>query len=84
MRTLFLTDNKAKRWSWRIVLVCGLVVAIMVGVYSVIGELVGSREPALMLLSVVLFGVFAALAYRRFQVWRLQSTVRDLKDSALW
>lgn len=84
MRTLFLTDNKAKYWPWRIVLMCGLVAVSMVGVYFANDDLIGKGESAVVLLCVALFGGVVALAYRRYQARRLQSTVRDLKDSALW
>lgn len=84
MRTLFLTDNKAKHWPWRIMLMCGLVAVLMVGVYFSIDDSIGEGESAVVLLCVALFGGVVALAYRRVQVRRLQCTVRDLKDSALW
>lgn len=84
MRTLFLTDNKAKHWRWRIVLMCGLVAVLMIGVYFATADLIGEGGPAVVLLCVALFGGVVALAYRRVQVRRLQCTVRDLKDSALW
>lgn len=84
MRTLFLTDKDAKRKPWRIVLACSLVVALLVGVYSAIDVLFGRSEPATVILGAACFGGVVALAYRWFQVRRLQSTVRDLKDSALW
>lgn len=84
MRTLFLTDKKAKHWPWRIMLVCGLVVTLMVGMYFAINDLIGRNDSAVVIFCVTLFGGGVALAYRRFQVRRLQSTVRDLKDSALW
>lgn len=84
MRPLFLTGNKAKRKPWQLVLVCGLVVALLVGVYSAIDVLFGRSEPAAVILGAACFGGVVALACRWFQVRRLQSTVRDLKDSALW
>jgi hypothetical protein len=84
MRTLFLTDNKVKHWPWRIMLMCGLVAVLMVGVYFAIGDSIGEGESAVVLLCVALFGGVVALVYRRVQVRRLQCTVRDLKDSALW
>lgn len=84
MRTLFLTGNKAKRWAWRIILVCGLAVALVVGMYSATDDWIGVGESAVVLLCVALLGGVVALAYRWFQVRRLQSSVRDLKDSALW
>lgn len=84
MRTLFLTDNKAKHWPWRIVLMCGLVAILMVGVYFATDDLIGAGESAVVVLCVALFVGVVALAYRRVQLRRLQCTVRDLKDSALW
>lgn len=84
MRTLFLTGNKAKRKPWQLVLFCGLVVAVMVGVYSAIDDLFGRNASTVAILCAALFGGVVALAYRRFQVRRLQNSVRDLKDSALW
>lgn len=84
MRTLFLTHNKSKLSPWRVVLVCCLVVAVIASVYSAIDDLIGKSESTVVLLCAVLFGGVVALAYRWFQVRRLQSTVRDLKDSALW
>lgn len=84
MRTLFLTNNKYKPSRWRVVFVCCLIVALIAGVYSVIVDLIGQSESAMVLLCAVLFGGVVALAYRWLQVRRLQSTARDLKDSALW
>lgn len=84
MRTLFLTHSKSKLSPWRVVLVCCLAVAVMAVVYSAIDDLIGKSESTVVLLCAVLFGGVVALAYRWFQVRRLQSTVRDLKDSALW
>lgn len=84
MRTLFLPDNKAKHWSWRIVRVCALLIALTAGLHFAIDALIGRGDSALVLLCVALFGGVVALAYRRVRVRRLQNTVRDLKDSALW
>lgn len=84
MRTLFLTDNKAKRRPWQFALSCGLLVAVIVGVYSAIDDLFGRNASTVAILCTALFGGVVALAYRRFQARRLQSAVRDLKDSALW
>lgn len=84
MRTLFLTNNESKPSRWRVVLVCCLVVTLIAGVYSAIDDLIGKSESAVVLLCAVLFGGVVALAYRWLQARRLQSTARDLKDSALW
>jgi hypothetical protein len=61
---------------------CGLVLVLIFGAYSAIEGLIGLSGLAAVLLGVALVG--GVFAVRWFQVRRMQGTVRDLKDSALW
>lgn len=62
----------------------GLVLVLLLGAYAAIGGLIGLGGSAEELLGVALIGCAVVLVVRWLQVRRMQSSVRDLKDSALW
>jgi hypothetical protein len=85
MRTLFLTGNKTRNRPWRKgLLVSVLVLVLLIGAYAAIEGLIGLSGSAEVLLGVALVGCAVVLVGRWLHVRRMQSSVRDLKDSALW
>lgn len=85
MRTLFLTGNKTRNRPWRKGLLASvLVLVLLIGAYAAMEGLIGLSGSAEALLSVALVGFAVVLVVRWLHVRRMQSSVRDLKDSALW
>jgi hypothetical protein len=85
MRTLFLTGNKTRNRSRRKgLLVSGLVLLWLISAYVAIESLIGLSGSAEVLLGVALVGCAVVSVVRWLQVRRMQSSVRNLKDSALW
>ena len=85
MRTLFLTGNKTRSRPWRKgLLVSGVVLVLLSGAYAAIENLIGLSGSAEVLLGVALVGCAVVLVGRWLHVRRMQSSVRDLKNSALW
>lgn len=84
MRTLFLTAHKAKHRSLRYVVPGLVLLALLFGLHEVIEGLLGwtvsPAEKAGLALLVLAVAVWA----RWFQLRRLKSDNRNLKDSALW
>lgn len=85
MRTLFLTGKKTRNRPWRKgLLVSGLVLVLLIGAYAAIEGLIELSGTAEVLLGVALVGCAVVVVVRWLQARRMQSSVRDLKDSALW
>lgn len=84
MRTLFLSANKAKHRSLRFAVLGLVLLALLLGLHEAIEGLLGRTvSPAEKAGLALLVGAVAVWA-RWFQVRRLKSDSRNLKDSALW
>lgn len=84
MRTLFLTAHKAKHRSLRYVLQGLVLLALLLGLHEVIQGLLGRTVSPLEKAGLAILVGAVAVWVRWFQLRRLKSDSRNLKDSALW
>jgi hydrogenase-4 membrane subunit HyfE len=85
MRTLFLNGMKSKQQLWLRVLWIGLLTVLSVGLLATFDVFPGwAFSDVRLFVAVVIASVVSALLVCWVLQRRLQNTVQNLKDSALW